>query len=53
MDESTSRAVDYRRQAALCLEIAGCISSLADRDRVIAMAQHWLDLAEQAGAGKA
>jgi len=36
--------------AASCIEVAERMSLHADRDRLLEMAQHWLDLARKAEA---
>ena len=52
MGERESRAAEYRRQAAACLEVAERMSLHTDRALMLEMAQHWLELAERAEAGE-
>jgi len=44
----TDRAAEYRKHAAVCLEVAGRMPLEADRARMTEMAQRWLDLAKEA-----
>jgi hypothetical protein len=44
----TDRATEYRKHAAVCLEVAGRMPLEADRVRMTDMAQRWLDLAKEA-----
>jgi hypothetical protein len=48
MSESSSRAAEYCRLAAECLEVAERMSLRDDRARMMEMAQRWLDLAKKA-----
>jgi hypothetical protein len=48
--ERDSKAAEYRRQAAACLEVAERMSVQDDRALMLQMAQHWLDLAQRAEA---
>jgi hypothetical protein len=41
------QAHEYRRQAALCLEVARRMSMERDRAGMMEMAQRWLDLARE------
>jgi hypothetical protein len=50
MGERDSKADEYRRQAAACLEVAERMSVHADRDLMLQMAQQWLELARKAEA---
>jgi len=52
MAERKSKAAEYRRQAAACLEVAEHMSLKDDRTHVLQMAQQWLDLARRAEAGE-
>jgi hypothetical protein len=45
MSEREYKGAEFRRQAALCLEVADRLSLQDDRDRVIEMAKRLLDLA--------
>lgn len=45
-----SKASEYRRLAAECLQIANNMSLNAERARLMEMAQKWLDLAQKAEA---
>jgi hypothetical protein len=47
-DDRGRRAKECRKQAAACLEVAGRMSIIADRDLMMQMAQQWLELARQA-----
>jgi hypothetical protein len=47
MSESKRKAADYRRQAAMCLEVAKQVSLHDDRSRVLEMAKRFLDLAQE------
>jgi hypothetical protein len=44
----SSKASEYRRLAADCVEVAKLMSLRVDRERVLGMAQRWLDLAQSA-----
>ena len=46
-DDSVSKASEYRRLAAECLEIANGLSAGGDRARITQMAQKWLELADR------
>jgi hypothetical protein len=48
LTEPPSRAAEYRRLAAECLEVAERMSLREDRARMMEMAQRWLDLAQKA-----
>ena len=50
MSEPPSRAAEYRRLAAGCLEVAERMSLREDRARMMEMAQRWVDLAQKAEA---
>jgi hypothetical protein len=43
--EPPSRAAEYRRLAAECIEVSERMSLREDRSRMMEMAQRWLDLA--------
>jgi hypothetical protein len=43
-----SKAAQYRRHAAECTEIAQRMSVRVDRERLMGMAQRWLELAQKA-----
>ena len=45
-----SKASEYRRLAAECLQIANNMSLNAERARLMEMAQKWLELAQKAEA---
>ena len=47
MSESEYKAAEYRRQAALCLDLAERISLDDDRARIMEMAKRFLDLARE------
>lgn len=44
-------AAEYRRLAKECLDVAERMSLADDRQRMMSMAQRWLQLAEKAEAG--
>lgn len=46
--EHRGRAAEYREKANRCIEIAEQMSLHKDRDLMLDMAKHWLDLARQA-----
>jgi response regulator RpfG family c-di-GMP phosphodiesterase len=48
MTSSKEKAAEFRRQAALCREVAERMSLEEDRVRMIKMAEHWLELAKRA-----
>jgi hypothetical protein len=48
MAKPPSRAAEYRRLAAECIEVAEGMSLREDRSRMMEMAQHWLYLAKKA-----
>ena len=50
MDTRENKAVEYRRKAAACLEIARQMSLHKDRELMLEMANHWLDMARRAEA---
>ena len=50
MSDRETKAADFRRQAALCLEVAERMSLDDDRARVIDMAKRFLELALEAEA---
>jgi hypothetical protein len=47
MSDRQKKAAEFRRQAALCLEVAERMSFHEDRDRMMEMAQHFLQLARE------
>jgi hypothetical protein len=44
----TDKAGDYRRSAAAAVDLAHRAASTADKRRLLAMAEAWLDLADRA-----
>jgi hypothetical protein len=48
MEKSNDKTEEYRKMAAGCIEVAQRMSLKDDRDRMMEMAQRWLDLARQA-----
>jgi hypothetical protein len=48
--DSVSKASEYRRLAAECLQIANTMSLNGERARLMEMAQKWLELAQKAEA---
>jgi hypothetical protein len=47
-DQESKAAARYRRLAADCLEVAQRMSLRGDRERMMGMAQQWLDFAHKA-----
>ena len=47
MSDRQNKAAEFRRQAALCLEVAERMSLLEDRDRMMEMANQFLALARE------
>jgi hypothetical protein len=45
MQSAKKRAEEYRAEARACLEVADRMSIREDRERMMAMAEHWLKLA--------
>jgi hypothetical protein len=50
MKNSKEKAVEFRRQAAICFDLAQRISFKEDRERMMQVAEHWLELAKRAEA---
>jgi hypothetical protein len=50
MTSSKEKAAECRRQAAICLDVAQRISLKEDKDRMMQVAEHWLELAKRAEA---
>jgi len=50
MTSSKERAAEFRRQAAICLDVAQRISLKEDKERMMQVAKHWLELAKRAEA---
>ena len=48
--DQRSKAAEYRRMAASCLEVAESMSLKADRAQLLEMARHWLELARKVEA---
>jgi hypothetical protein len=48
----SDKAAEYRKSARECLDVAERMSLGADRQRMMSMAQRWLQLAEKAEAGE-
>jgi len=48
MEDRRSKAKEYRRQAAACLQVAERMSLRDDRALMLEMAKHWLELARTA-----
>lgn len=51
VSDRQNEATEFRRQAALCLELAEQISLRTNRDRIMEMAQHFQRLAREKDAG--
>jgi hypothetical protein len=50
MMTAKEKAAEFRRQAAICLDVAQRISLKEDRDKMMQVAKHWLELAKHAEA---
>jgi cobalamin-dependent methionine synthase I len=50
MTSSKEKAAEFRRQAAICFDIAQRISLKEDQERMMQVAEHWLELAKRAEA---
>ena len=50
MRSAKDRAADFRKWAAECLEVAERMSLKDEKARLIATAEHWLELARRAEA---
>jgi hypothetical protein len=50
MTSSKEKAAEFRRQATICFDLAGRISLKEDRERMMQVAEHWLELAKRAEA---
>ena len=50
MTGSKERAAEFRRQAAICLDVAQRISLKEDREKMMQVAERWLELAKRAEA---
>jgi hypothetical protein len=48
MPSSKDRTAEFRKRAAECLEVAERMSLKDDKQRMVAMAEHWLELARLA-----
>jgi hypothetical protein len=52
MGDQQSKAAEYRKKAAACLEVAEQMSLIQDRALMLEMAQQWLELARRAETGE-
>ena len=50
MRSSKERAAEFRRQAAICVDVAQRISLKEDREQMMQVAERWLELAKRAEA---
>jgi hypothetical protein len=50
MTSSKERAAEFRRHAAICLDVAQRISLKEDREQMRQVAERWLELAKRAEA---
>jgi hypothetical protein len=50
MTSSKEKAAEFRRQAAICFEVAQRISLKEEQERMMQVAEHWLELAKRAEA---
>ena len=50
MTSSKEKAAEFRRQAAICFDLAQRLSLKEEQDRMIQVAEHWLELAKRAEA---
>ena len=48
---SDNKADEYMRNAQACMEVAERMSLREDRERMVQMAERWLQLAREDGAG--
>lgn len=46
MTSSKEKATEFRRQAAICFDMAKRISLKEDQERMMQVAEHWLELAK-------
>jgi hypothetical protein len=47
-NKENKQAAEFRREAKVCIEMAERMSMRVDRELLIDMAKHWLELAERA-----
>jgi hypothetical protein len=52
MGERKDKVAEYRRQAAICMEIARQMSLIEDRQLMLEMAEKWLELARKLEAAE-
>jgi len=50
MDDDGDKASEYRRQAAVCLEVSERMLRVEDRALMLQLAQQWLELAREVAA---
>ena len=50
MTSSKEKAAEFRRQATICFDLAQRISLKEDKERMMQVAEHWLELAKRAEA---
>jgi hypothetical protein len=50
MTSSKEKAAGFRRQASICFDVAQRISLKEDHERMMRVAEHWLELAKRAEA---
>ena len=50
MTSSKEKAAEFRRQAAICFDLAQRISLKEEQERMMQVAEHWLELAKRAEA---
>jgi hypothetical protein len=50
MTSSKEKAAEFRRQAAICFDVAQRISLKEEQERLMKVAEHWLELAKRAEA---
>jgi hypothetical protein len=50
MKNSKEKAAEFRRQAAISFDLAQRISLKEDQERMMQVAEHWLELAKRAEA---
>jgi hypothetical protein len=46
----TEKAAEFRRQAAICFDVAQRISLKEEQERMMKVAEHWLEVAKRAEA---
>jgi hypothetical protein len=50
MTSSKEKAAEFRRRAAICIDVAQRMSLREDQEQMLQVAEHWLELARRAEA---